>query len=70
MEEDEFDEKLVFSHEAAFRTSGKVSKQNVRIWELENLHESLEHVRDSPKVNFFLQFSRKMFMAPTFLMRM
>ena len=66
LEEDQFDEKLVFSDEAIFHTSGKVNKQNVRIWGLENPHESLEQVRDSRKVNFFVQFPRNMFMAPTF----
>ena len=70
LEEDKFDKKLFFSDEVTFHTSGKVNKQNVRIWGLENPHESLEQVRDSPKVNVFVQFPRNMFMAPTFLMRM
>ena len=37
MEEDQFDEKLVFSDEATFHTSGKVNKQNVQIWALKIL---------------------------------
>ena len=53
------DEKLVFSDEASFHTSGKVNKQNVQIWRLENTHESLEHVRDSPKINVFCEISKK-----------
>ena len=32
LEEDEFDECLIFSDEATFHTNGKVNKHNVRIW--------------------------------------
>ena len=66
LEEDQFDEKLVFSDEATFHTSGKVNKQNVRIWGLENPHESLEQVRDSPKVNVFCAISKKHVHGPYF----
>jgi hypothetical protein len=41
----------MFSDEATFHVSGKVNKQNVRIWESENPHATVEHIRDSPKVN-------------------
>ena len=66
LEEDQFDEKLVFSDEATFHTSKKVIKQNVRIWGLENPHESLEQVRDSPKVNVFCAISKKHVHGPYF----
>ena len=66
LEEDQFDEKLVFSDEATFYTNGKVNKQNVRIWRLENPHESLEHVRDSPKMNSFCAISKKHVHGPHF----
>ena len=66
LEEDQFEEKLVFSDEATFHTSGKVNKQNVRIWGLENPHESLEQVRDSPKVNVFCAVSKKHVYGPCF----
>ena len=51
LEEDEFNEPLVFSDEAAFHTNGKVNRHNVRIWGEENPHATIEHERDSPKVN-------------------
>jgi hypothetical protein len=58
IEEDWFAEKLVFSDEATFHVSGKVNRHNVRIWGTENPHATVEHDRDSPKVNeFFLPSS-------------
>jgi hypothetical protein len=51
LEEDGFAEKLVFSDESTFRVCGKVNRHNVRIWGTENPHATMEHVRDSPKVN-------------------
>ena len=66
LKEDQFDEKLVFSNDATFYTSGKVNKQNVRNWGLENPHESLEQVRDSPKVNVFCAISKKRVHDPYF----
>ena len=36
VEEDEFNERLVFSDEATFHTNSKVNRQNVRIWGEEN----------------------------------
>ena len=32
LEEDEFNERLVFSDESTFHTNGKVNKHNVCIW--------------------------------------
>ena len=32
LEEDEFNERFVFSDEAKFHTNGKVNRHNVRIW--------------------------------------
>ena len=32
LEEDEFDDRLVFSDEATFHLTGKVNKHNTRIW--------------------------------------
>ena len=59
MEQDEFDDRLVFSDEATFHLTGKVNKHNTRIWGTEHLHLTLEDVRDSPKVNVFCALSRK-----------
>ena len=57
-EEDEFNERIVFSHEATFPTNGKVNRNNVRIWGKENPHAIIEHERDSPKVNVFCAISK------------
>jgi len=45
----------MFSDEVTFHLSGKVNRHNVRIWGTENPHEIVEHVRDSPKLNFLLR---------------
>jgi len=42
-----------FSDETTFHLSRKVNRHNVRIWELQNPQEALEHERDSQKVNVF-----------------
>ena len=46
VEEDEFNERLVFSDEATFHTNGKVNRHDVRIWGEENPHAIIEHERD------------------------
>ena len=53
LEEDGFDDRLMFSDEATFHVTGKVNKHNARIWGTEHPHAIQEHVRDSPKVNMF-----------------
>jgi len=54
--ENEYDylNKIVFSNEATFHLSGKINRHNVRIWGTENPHETVEHVRGSPKLLCFL----------------
>ena len=52
-EEDEINERLVFSDEATFYTNDKVNRHNVRIWGEENPHATIYHERHSPKVNVF-----------------
>ena len=59
LEEDGFDDFLVFSDEATFHLTGKVNKHNTRIWGTAHPHSTLEHVRDSPKVNVFCAISKK-----------
>ena len=59
LEEDGFDDRLVFSDEPAFHVNGKVNKHNTGIWDAENPHEILEHQRDSPKVTMFCAMSKK-----------
>ena len=53
LEEDEFDNCLVFSDKATFHLTGKVNKDNAQIWETEHPHSMLEYVQDSAKVNMF-----------------
>ena len=53
LEEDGFDDRLVFSDEATFHVTGKVNKHNTRMWGIEHPDVIQEHVRDSPKVNVF-----------------
>lgn len=69
MEDDGFDDRLVFSDEATFHVNGKVNKHNTRIWGTENPHELLEHQRDSPKVTVFCAMSKKAVYGPFFFER-
>ncbi|GFG35807.1 hypothetical protein Cfor_03971 [Coptotermes formosanus] len=66
LEEDGFAEKLAFSDEATFHACGKVNRHNVRIWGTENPHATMEHVRDSPKVNVFCAVSSCKVYGPFF----
>ena len=59
LEADGFDNRLVFSDETTFHLTGKVNKHNTHIWGTEHPHSTLEHVRDSPKVNVFCAISKK-----------
>ena len=43
LEEDEFNERLVFSDEATFHMNGKVNRHNVCIWGEENPHATIKH---------------------------
>lgn len=63
-EEDGFYERLIFGDESTFHISGKVNKHNVRIWGTENPRASIEHVRDSPKLNVFCAISKKKVYGP------
>ena len=58
LEEDGFDDRHVFSNEATFHPTVKVNRHNTRIWGTEHSHLTLEHVRDSPKVNVFCAISK------------
>ena len=66
LEEDEFHERLVFSDEATSHTNGKVNRHNVRIWGKENPHATIEHERNSPKVNVFCAISKNHVQGPFF----
>ena len=66
LEEDEFNERLVFSDEATFHTNGEVNGHNVRIWGRKNPYATIEHERDSPKVNVFCAISKNHVHGPFF----
>ena len=66
LEEDRFDDCLVFSDEATFHLTGKVNKHNTCIWGTEHPHSMLEHVQDSPKVNVFCTISKRRVYGPFF----
>ena len=66
LKDDGFDNRLVFSDEAAFHVNGKVDKHNTRIWGTVNPHEILEHQQDSPKANVFCDMSKKAVYGPFF----
>jgi hypothetical protein len=66
MADEDFLSRLIFSDESSFHLSGKVNRHNVRIWGLENPHETLQHERDSPKVNVFCALSVRQVYGPFF----
>jgi hypothetical protein len=69
MEDDKFLPRVIFSDEATFRLRGKVSRHDVRIWGLKNPHTTLEHGRESPKVNVFCAILQTKVYGPFFLMK-
>ena len=66
LEEDGFDDRLVFSDKATFHLTGKVNKHNTCICGTEHLHSTLEHLRDSLKVNVLCAISKKRVYGPFF----
>jgi hypothetical protein len=66
MEDDKFLPRVIFSDEATYHPSGKVNRHNVRIWGLQIPHTTLEHERDSPKVNVFCAISQTKVYGPFF----
>jgi hypothetical protein len=68
MQDDErFLDSIIFSDASTFHVSGKVNTHN---WGSENPLVSLEHVRDSPKVNVFCTLSKERMYYPFFSMEM
>lgn len=65
-EDDSFLSRVIFSDEATFHINGKVNRHNVRIWGLQNPHVTLEHERDTPKLNVFCAVSLKKVYGPFF----
>jgi hypothetical protein len=65
---DDFLRHLVLSDEATFHLRGKVNRHNVRIWGMENPHATVQHKRDSPKVNVFCAISSRKVYGPFFFL--
>jgi len=65
-EDDNFFNRLIFGDESTFHLSGKVNKNNVRIWGTEIPRELVQYVRDSPKVKVFCAVSRTKMYGPFF----
>jgi hypothetical protein len=57
-------DKLVFSDEACFHLSGKVNRQNVRIWGTVNPRAAVQHICDSPEVKVFCAISSRKVYGP------
>jgi hypothetical protein len=65
-EDNKFLRKIMFSDEAIFHVSGKVNKQNVRIWGSEHPHATVKHIKDSPKVNVWCGLLHDRLIGPFF----
>jgi hypothetical protein len=57
---------IVFSEEATFHMSGKVNRQNCRIWGSKNPHEVMEHECDTPKLNVWCALTANSVIGPFF----
>jgi len=64
--ENDYPNKIMFSHKATFHLSGKVYRHIVRVWGRENPHEIVEYVWDSPKLNVFRVVSSAKMYGPFF----
>jgi hypothetical protein len=62
-----FLDKIIFSDEATFHISGKVTRHNLIIWGSQNLHQVVERLRNSPKVNVICAVSRTQVYGTFFL---
>ena len=62
-----FLDSVIFSDESTFQVSGRINIHNCKIWGSENPRVSLEHVRDSPKVNVFCALSKERAYGPFFM---
>ena len=48
-----FLKRVCFSDESTFHVSGLLNRHSLRIWDLENPHDTCELERDSPKLNMW-----------------
>jgi len=63
-----FLDSVIFSDESTFHVIRRVNTHNCRIWGSDKPRVSLEHVRDSPKVNVFCALSKERVYGPIFFM--
>ena len=56
----------MLTNQARFHASGKVNRHNVRIWDSENPHMVIEHIRNSPKVNVWCGLLHDLLLGPFF----
>ena len=64
--EEEFNKHVMFSEEATFHTNVKVNRHNLCIWGEENPPATIEHERDSSKVNVLCAISKNLVYDPFF----
>lgn len=62
----DFLQRICFSDESTFHTSGKVNRHNVRIWGSEPPNNMIERERDSPKVNVWCGLMHNKVIGPFF----
>lgn len=67
LEDEAFDDQLVFSNEAAFHVIGKVNKHNIHIQDTENPHVILEYAQNFPKIYMLCANIREMCLWSIFL---
>jgi hypothetical protein len=58
-DDERFLDSVIFSDESMFHVSCEVSTHNCRIWGSENPLVSMDHVRDSLKMNVFCALSKE-----------
>ena len=61
-----FLKRVCFSNESTFHVSGLLNRQNLRIWGLENPHDTCELEQDSPKLNVWCGIMHDKFIGPFF----
>jgi hypothetical protein len=66
LEVDGFEDRLVITDEATFHLCDRVNRYNLRFWGTENPRATLQHERDSPKVNVFCAITNRSVFGPFF----
>ena len=61
-----FLKRVCFSDKSTFHVSGLLNRHNLRIWNLENPHDTCELERDFPKLNVWCGIMRDKIVGPFF----